>query len=87
MCESYNFQYKTSYKCLMPCNLFGPNDNYDPEKSHFFPALISKIHNSKVNNKKMIKLWGTGMPKRELLFVDDLADACIFFINKKRKKL
>ena len=79
MCESYNFQYKTNYKCLMPCNLYGPNDNYSPANSHFLPALISKIHNSKIKNKKTITLWGTGSPKRELMFVDDLADACIFF--------
>ena len=81
MCESYNFQYKTNYKCLMPCNLYGPNDNYSPTNSHFLPALISKIHNSKIKNKKTITLWGTGSPKRELMFVDDLADACIFFLN------
>ena len=81
MCESYNFQYKTNYKCLMPCNLYGPNDNYSPANSHFLPALISKIHNSKIKNKKTITLWGTGSPKRELMFVDDLADACIFFLN------
>lgn len=81
MCESYNFQYKTNYKCLMPCNLYGPNDNYSSANSHFLPALISKIHKSKIKNKKTITLWGTGSPKRELMFVDDLADACIFFLN------
>lgn len=86
MCESYNFQYKTNYKCLMPCNLYGPNDNYNLESSHFLPALISKIHYSKAKHKKIVKLWGTGKPKRELLFVDDLADACIYFINKKTKE-
>jgi GDP-L-fucose synthase len=86
MCESYNFQYKTNYKCLMPCNLYGPNDNYDLKQSHFFPALIYKIHNSKIKNKKTVIIWGTGKPKRELLFVDDLADACIFFLNKKVKE-
>jgi GDP-L-fucose synthase len=86
MCESYNFQYKTNYKCLMPCNLYGPNDNYDLKQSHFLPALIYKIHNSKIKNKKTVVIWGTGKPKRELLFVDDLADACIFFLNKKVKE-
>jgi GDP-L-fucose synthase len=86
MLESYNFQYKTNYKCLMPCNLYGPNDNYDLKSSHFLPALISKIHTSKINKKKIIELWGTGTPKRELLFVDDLADACIYFLNKKTKE-
>ena len=86
MCESYNFQYKTNYKCLMPCNLYGPNDNYNPENSHFLPALISKIYSAKIKKKKYFELWGTGKPKRELMYVDDLADACIFFLNKKTKE-
>ena len=86
MCESYNFQYKTNYKCLMPCNLYGPNDNFDLENSHFLPALLSKIYSAKINKKKYFELWGTGKPKRELMFVDDLADACIFFLNKKTKE-
>ena len=81
MCESYNFQYKKNYKCLMPCNLYGPNDNYNLENSHFLPALILKIHSAKIRKKKYLKIWGTGKPKRELMFVDDLADACIFFLN------
>ena len=83
MCESYNYQYKTNFKCLMPCNLYGPNDNYDLHNSHFFPAIIKKIH---IANKKKIKkivVWGSGKPKRELMHVDDLADACIFFFRKK----
>lgn len=83
MCESYNLQYGTNYKCLMPCNLYGPNDNYDLKTSHFFAALISKIHQAKIKNKKKILLWGTGEPKRELMHVDDLAEACIFFLEKK----
>lgn len=86
MCESYNFQYKTNYKCLMPCNLYGPNDNYNLETSHFFPALIAKIHECKTKNTNILTLWGTGNPKRELMYVDDLADACIFFLNKKSKE-
>ena len=86
MCESYNYQYKTNYKCLMPCNLYGPNDNYNVENSHFLPALISKIHLAKSTNKKYLKIWGNGNPKRELMYVDDLADACIFFLNKKTKE-
>ena len=85
MCESYNFQYKTNYKCLMPCNLYGPNDNYNLKTSHFFPALIAKAIQAKKNKKKKIILWGSGKPKRELMFVDDLADACIYFMNKKTK--
>ena len=86
MCESYNFQYKTNYKCLMPCNLYGPNDNYNLKTSHFFPALISKVLLAKKNKKKQIILWGSGKPKRELMYVDDLADACIYFMKKKTKE-
>lgn len=85
MCESYNFQYNTNYKCLMPTNTFGPNDNYDPLNSHFFPSLIRKIHEVKVFKKKNLILWGNGLPKREVVYVDDIADACIFFMNKKIK--
>ena len=85
MCESYNFQYKTNYKCLMPCNLYGPNDNYDLKTSHFFPALIVKALAAKKNKKNELTLWGSGKPKRELMYVDDLADACIYFLNKKTK--
>ena len=83
MCESYNFQYKTNFKCLMPCNLFGINDNFDLMTSHFFPAIITKILKAKKNNKKSITIWGSGKPRRELMYVDDLADACIFFLKKK----
>jgi GDP-L-fucose synthase len=86
MCESYNFQYKTNFKCLMPCNLYGPNDNYDLNNSHFFPALIKKMHKAKKKKNKKIVVWGTGNPKRELMHVDDLADACIFFFKKKTKE-
>ena len=87
MCESYNFQYKTNFKCLMPCNIYGPNDNYDLETSHFFPALIKKIYLAKKKNYNNITVWGTGSPKRELMHVDDLAEACIYFLNKKTRKL
>ena len=86
MCESYNKQYGTDYKCLMPTNTFGPNDNYDALNSHFFPSLIRKIHALKNNKTKKLTLWGDGSPKRELIFVDDLADACIFFMKKKIKE-
>ncbi len=86
MCESYNAQYGTNYKCLMPPNTYGPNDNYDLLKSHFYPALISKVHYAKINNKKSILLWGNGRAKRELMYVDDVADACIFFMNKNTKE-
>jgi GDP-L-fucose synthase len=83
MCESYNIQYKTNYKCLMPTNTFGPNDNYNTLNSHFFPALIKKVHDLKLNNKKELTLWGDGLAKREVIYVDDLANACIFFMKKK----
>ena len=63
MCESYNKQYKTNYKCLMPTNTFGPNDNYDKWNSHFFPSLIRKIHNLKKNNTDTLVVWGDGTPK------------------------
>ena len=86
MCESFNYQYKTNYKCLMPTNTFGPNDNYDLKKSHFFPALISKIHEAKIKKINHITLWGDGTPKRELIYVDDLADACVYFMKKKIKE-
>ena len=83
MCESYNIQYKTNYKCLMPANTFGPNDNYNALNSHFIPALIKKAHDLKLNNKKELTLWGNGLAKREVIYVDDLADACIFFMKKR----
>jgi len=85
MCESYNQQYKTNYKCLMPTNTFGPNDNYDELNSHFFPALIRKIDKLKNSKKNSIILWGNGKAKREVIHVDDIADACIYFMNKKKK--
>ena len=86
MCESYNYQYKTNYKCLMPTNTFGPNDNYDSLNSHFFAALIKKSHQLKLNNKNELKLWGNGKAKREVIYVDDIADACIYFMKKKIKE-
>ena len=85
MCESYNHQYNTNYKSLMPTNTFGPNDNYDHLNSHFFPSLIRKIHEIKNKNKKELVLWGDGSPKREVIYVDDIADACVYFMNKKFK--
>ena len=86
MCQSFNEQYGTNYRCIMPTNTFGPNDNYNSLSSHFFPALISKIHELKKNNKNNLLLWGNGKPKREVIHVDDIADACIYFINKKTKE-
>ena len=85
LCESYNIQYGVNYKCLMPCNAYGINDNYDPNASHFLPALIRKIINALKTNKDHIKIWGSGKPLRELIFSDDIADACIYFLNKNTK--
>ena len=85
MIKSLNKQYKTNYICLMPCNLFGPNDNYDLNNSHFLPALIKKIYlASKKKKNKIVKLWGTGKPLREVLYVDEVASACEYFLRKKK---
>ena len=86
MCESYNLQFNTNYKCLMPTNTFGPNDNYDALNSHFFPSLIKKIHEIKIKGKKELTIWGDGSPKREVVYVDDIADACIYFMKKRFKQ-
>ena len=86
MCESYNIQYKTNYKCLMPTNTFGPNDNYHTLNSHFIPSLLKKIHNLKKKKQSVIKIWGDGSPKREIIYVDDIADACVYFMNKNIKE-
>ena len=86
MCESYNLQFNTNYKCLMPTNTFGPNDNYNVFNSHFFPSLIKKIHEIKVKGKKELIIWGDGSPKREVVYVDDIADACIHFMKKRFKE-
>ena len=86
MCKDYSKQYNLNYKTLMPANMFGANDNYNLKSSHFFPALIKKIHLAKINRKKKLTIWGNGKAKRELLFVDDFADACIFFMKKKTKE-
>ena len=86
MCNYYNHQYGTNYLCLMPCNLYGPNDNYDLNNSHFIPALIRKIDYAITKNLKEVTLWGDGTPKRELMYVDDLAKACIHFMNTDTKE-
>ena len=77
MCESYNFQYGTQYVCVMPTNLYGPNDNYNLSTSHVVPALIRKCHEAKINNAPEIVIWGSGKPRREFLYVDDMAQACV----------
>ncbi len=83
LCKSYNFQYNLNYKCLMPCNAYGINDNYDLNTSHFLPALIRKVIEAVNNKKDFIKIWGSGKPLREVIYCDDIADACIYFLNKK----
>ena len=81
MCQSYNRQYGTDYISVMPTNLYGPGDNFDLETSHAMPALIRKFHEAKGEGKKEVVIWGTGKPRREFLYVDDLADACVFLMN------
>ena len=86
MCYNYSLKYRLNYLSLMPPNLFGPGDNYDLKNSHFFPALLKKIYLAKIKRKKTLSVWGTGKPKRELMFVEDFVDALIFFMNKKIKE-
>jgi len=85
LCEYYNNSFKTNYRVLMPTNLYGINDNYHQQNSHVIPALISKLYKAKKNKKKIVKIWGSGKPKRDFMYVDDLAEACIFFMNKNLK--
>lgn len=81
MCQSYNRQYGTKYISVMPTNLYGPNDNFDLHTSHVLPALIRKFHEAKETNAPYVEVWGTGTPRREFLYSDDLADACVFLMN------
>lgn len=89
MCESYNRQYGKShgidYRSIMPTNLYGPGDNYHPENSHVIPALIYRFHKAKINNLESVTIWGTGTPKREFLYVDDLAQASVHVMNLDKK--
>lgn len=80
-CEYLNRQYSTDFISVMPTNLYGPNDNYHPEHSHVLPALIRRFHEAKENNLSEVVIWGTGTPLREFLYVDDLADACVYLMN------
>lgn len=86
MCEAYNTQYNTDFMAVMPTNLYGPNDNFDLEHSHVLPALIRKFHEAKATGQSHVVVWGTGMPRREFLHVDDLADACIYLMEKFHAK-
>ena len=85
-CQFYTEQYGTNYFTLMPCNLYGPNDNFDSKKSHFVPALIKKFSNAKKNKHKTVEIWGSGKPKREIMHVEDLASAIFFILNMKISK-
>ena len=91
LCESYNRQYGTShgvdYRCVMPTNLYGPGDNYHPENSHVIPALIRRFHEAKVSQAPTVTIWGTGTPRREFLYVDDMADASVFVMNLAKATL
>lgn len=81
MCQAYNRQYGTRFISVMPTNLYGPGDNFDLKTSHVLPALIRKFHEAKMKGHQSVEVWGTGTPRREFLYVDDLADACLFLIN------
>ena len=86
MCWSYNRQYGTKYLSVMPTNLYGPGDNYHPENSHVIPALIRKFHEAKVAQVPTVTVWGTGTPRREFLYSEDMADACVFLMNLSDEK-
>jgi GDP-L-fucose synthase len=86
MCRSYNQQYGTRYLCAMPTNLYGPGDNYDPQGSHVLPALIRKFHEANARGAAEVIVWGTGRPRREFLYSDDMADACVFLMNLEEER-
>jgi GDP-L-fucose synthase len=81
LCDAFRAQYGCNFISVMPTNLYGPNDNYDLKNSHVLPALLRKFHEAKINKEPFVTIWGTGEPKREFLYVDDLADACIFLME------
>ena len=81
LCESYNRQYGVDYRCVMPTNLYGENDNFHPENSHVIPAMMGRFHQAKLNNDKEVVVWGSGKPKREFLYVEDMASASIHVMN------
>lgn len=87
LCESFNRQFKCDFRSIMPTNLYGPNDNFHKENSHVLPSLIRKFHEAKINRNSSITLWGSGLPYREFLHVDDLAEASIFIMNLDKIKL
>jgi GDP-L-fucose synthase len=81
MCDAYRSQYGCDFISVMPTNLYGPNDNYDLQNAHVLPSLVRKFHEAKINNVPEVSIWGSGLPKREFLHADDLADACVFLMN------
>lgn len=85
LCESYNRQYKTDFRSVMPTNLYGINDNFDSENSHVIPGLLRKFHDAKINNNSEVEVWGTGNAMREFLYVDDMAQASLFVLNLDKK--
>ena len=87
MCWSYNRQYGTQYLAVMPTNLYGPGDNYDLNNSHVLPALIRKMHEAKQRGAKEVVVWGTGTPRREFLYSEDMADACVYLLEQPEDKL
>ena len=87
MCDYYSKNYKLNFKSLMPPNLYGPNDNFNLTSSHFYPALLRKIHNAKMKNSKKLIVWGSGNPRRELMFVNDFAESVVYFMNINIKRI
>lgn len=85
LCESFNRQYGTDYRCVMPTNLYGPGDNYHPENSHVIPALMRRFHEAKRSGAEEVLIWGTGRPRREFLYVDDMAEASIYVMEASEK--
>ncbi len=81
MCQAYNRQYNTKFISVIPATAFGPNDNFDPRNSHVIPALIHKFHEAKIKNRSVVSIWGSGRPRREFIYVNDLADICIFLMR------
>jgi GDP-L-fucose synthase len=86
LCESYNRQYGVDYRSVMPTNLYGPGDNYHPENSHVIPALIRRFHEARVSKASSVTIWGSGKPRREFLYVDDMAAACVHLMNLDKTK-
>jgi GDP-L-fucose synthase len=87
LCQAYNRQYGTHFISVMPTNLYGPNDNYDPMNSHVLPGLIRRFHEAKTDGRPFVEAWGTGGPRREFMYSDDMTDACVFLMNLEERPL